>query len=65
LQKERKKDRKKKIYCPKGQMLKVMNIEVIQGNKGKLYKFKAKHIDELYQVMIDERFKEIMNNDNI
>ena len=46
-------------------MLKVMNIEVIQGNKGKLYKFKAKHIDELYQVMIDERFKEIMNNDNI
>jgi len=42
-----------------------MNIEVIQGNKGKLYKFKAKDFKELYQVMIDERFKEIMNNDNI
>ncbi len=42
-----------------------MNIEVIQGSKGKLYKFKAKDFNELYQVMIDERFKEIMNNDNI
>ena len=65
MQKERKKERKKKRYCPKGQGFKVMNIEVIQGSKGKLYKFKAKDFNELYQVMIDERFKEIMNNDNI
>ena len=42
-----------------------MNIKVIQSNKVKLYKFKAKHVNELYQVMIDERFKEIIDNDNI